>query len=1413
MSADAMQNELCGILERLNALPPAERDDLLGFLKCFLSPLDSVTTSLPTANPEYSVTHSDSAVFVSSTDNIDSVPGESNTVTNQDLNGPFILGGNLSIVLLKNCLDTLNLGFFVQTQEKSTNTPGENSQLVISESRDKQPENIKSKGKQEESIINSESGHDSCCASKHAAKMFPTSVLRCPVCWLGFSQWQHMENHLYKAHTTPVDPVCWRCQGVFDSHAVLLAHECFDWGRLHLPCQAILNGSSTTAKRQRALLANGSTFGYPPDGVFLKRRCGLCFKSNVVFNNFQCFQLHKRSVHTVTDESISNVRVHQRKRARNTKQMRNSANRDTASSDFIHPQSVDALRLKVRRLFDRFCQLQRRKSESKGQPACEASVDVDHTGVSSITPVAVCGEQKNGLNSAIASTSEVVTENAPETVSESPNCLTVDIDFNPSNESSFVSITSSRKRLQWRRKRRKSVRFKRALHTKAKQTQSTPYRKNHDRFCCQCCSAVFGVASRLRAHHLFKHGYIPESLGGLSPTPDETPNWTRLDDEVQSTASTENTTPTSKQDCTRMNLRSRPKRTDVGKSMLTTGCAQSKYACDELASTGTDPPFRLDMIDERAKIGPDGEGTIRQSGSKRMITRRRKMQSKPTSTLQDTDNSKSVTEDALVTDFASANTGRCPPFKCSHCERSYKSVHSLARHENQVHKGEYRYSCGYCAFRTNERFALDEHLARHFRLKQFVCDFCDARFVGRRALVEHIALKHNTARHFKCPMCPLTFKYSYSFLEFNHGYPTFAFAQRRAHYPHLINAFSFSSPPKPNPQTSGTLSRHRKIHGSRVLHECSFCPSKFTRLSNMRRHIAHSHRHRHLDSSAGPGETGPTRRGRKSVPRKLRQSDQSNVMVSDVTGCESQTLSIDSELPVTLDCVVPETNSLQSHFEENSPSAQPNDAHVGYTEKQLDRGITTECENATTGNIQNSLCDINTIFMPYLPDMNAAAPVAVQSSSSVTLSDQNNSMLISPSDAQSSFACSAPQTVYSGLTFTSLFPLQLVNQLSTSTSFTSGEQLGSHTWSSSAPNPVYILTTTSDSVGPHKNPDVLTNSAVDLHFVTLPMDNQTLSSDSRPCEKSFEVTEQSCSEAGLLCPSYPSDIPLNSLLNVTNISDTPCTGGVDLTHIWRPVECELSSPSSGRNITVVSDNNHIGLLPTYGHVDLAHDSTSPSNNDHSNSFDSSDAIFNCEPSAKPTDSSWSPRFPSPVSETMSPHSTACPSPPISQSRLTSYCSGRQSDQPSFLGDCVHLPRSQAVVSVSTGCESQASSSHQLNSCGHFGFPSDTYSNHNPIPVHLIVCNSDSRDAQFLSPIWSCPTPPESLQSYSNSLLSPSERHPDANVDQCSNFSVGYLIGQNSTYAPLGSSGDQLNCTLSTSTPSETQYYGFNTSVP
>ncbi|KAA3681717.1 uncharacterized protein DEA37_0008496 [Paragonimus westermani] len=894
-------------------------------------------------------------------------------------------------------------------------------------------------------------------------------------------------------------------------------------------------------------------------------------------------------------------------------------------------------------------------------------------------------------------------------VNESPNCLTVDIDLIPSSESNFVSVNSSRKQLQWRRIRRKSVRFKRAPQTKTKQAHNTPYKKTYDRFCCQCCSAVFEVASRLRAHHLFKHGHIPESLGGLSPTPDETPNWTRLDDEVQSTASTENTAPTFKQDCTRMNLRSRPKRTDIEKRMLTTSCARSVNTSNEPASAGTDPPIRSDMVDERANMGPDGDGTTRPLSSKRMTTRHCKMQSKMTSTLQDIDNSEGSTEDALMTDFVPSNTSRCPPFKCPHCERSYKSIHSLARHENQVHKGEYRYSCGYCVFRTNERFALDEHLARHFRLKQFVCDF--------------------------------------------------------------------------------------------------------TRLSNMRRHIARSHRHQHLDSFSGPSETEYAQRGRKIVSRKLQQSDQSHVVVSDVAGCESQTLSIDSELPVTLDCAVPETSSCQSQFERNSPSAQPNDHHVAYTETQIDRGIIVKCEDVTTGSVQNSLCDINTIFMPYLPDMNAAAPVAVQSSSSAALSDQNNSMLISPSDAQSSLACSAPQTVYSGLTFASLFPLQLVNQLSPSTSFTSSEQLGSHTWSSSAPNPVYILTTTNDSVGSHKDPDVLTNSAVDLHFVTLPMDNQTSSSGSRPCGKSFEVTEQSCSEAGLLCPSYPTDIPLNSLLNVTTISDTPCTGSVDLTHIWRPVECELSSPSSSRNITVVSDNNHIGLLPTSGHVDLAHDSTSSSNNDHSNSFDPSDAMFNCEPSTKPAGSSWSPRFPSPVSETMSPRSTACPSPPISQSGLTSYHSEKRSDQPSFLGDCVHGPRSQAVMSVSTGCEPQASSSHQRNSCGQFGFPSDTYSSHNPIPVHLIVCSSDSGDAQFLSPIWSCPTPPESLQSYSNSMLSPSERHPDANVDQCSNFSVGYLIGQNSTYGPLGSSGDQLNCTLSTSVPSEVQYYGFDRSIP
>lgn len=108
--------------------------------------------------------------------------------------------------------------------------------------------------------------------------------LSCPICQLEFFVWPDLESHLFSGHVSNVPRICWRCQGVFVNYACLLAHECFDWGRTHLPCAALIKSSYT----KRILDLNSNQF--PSGGVFISRRCGLCFRSTRVFALYQEFK-------------------------------------------------------------------------------------------------------------------------------------------------------------------------------------------------------------------------------------------------------------------------------------------------------------------------------------------------------------------------------------------------------------------------------------------------------------------------------------------------------------------------------------------------------------------------------------------------------------------------------------------------------------------------------------------------------------------------------------------------------------------------------------------------------------------------------------------------------------------------------------------------------------------------------------------------------------------------------------------------------------------------------------------------------------------------------------------------------------------------------------------------------------------
>ncbi|CAH8542338.1 unnamed protein product [Heterobilharzia americana] len=716
-----------------------------------------------------------------------------------------------------------------------------------------------------------------------------------------------------------------------------LSHECFDWGRLHLPCRVFINNS----------LKSFNTFSkielqrkqYPIDGVFLSRRCGLCYKSSVIFTSYEEFEKHKSSSHSVHGIDSGFEPPQPSKHLRPsvcsiTRKKKRSLKRNTPSS--IHPCSDAAVRSVVRNLTERFYMLknqrvgekrrQRRRKSTVGNTSddfienytsdgdmisdihqSEAMLEVPITtrcidNITTTNPTTASGitdasvspttmtssisshEQSSKSTDYCPSTfltsllaaqrakrnltlknkrsrqhrdvsfdsdvtdqliaGEEVDLNASKTKTTSFPC---DIPPSPSigsyiseRENGSVhsrtnswllrqrkrilpSTRSSSRHLKLQFRRKSAIGFRKMKNT---MSSTCDYRVNPikiRRFICHCCSAVFRLSSRLRAHYLFQHGHIPESLGGLSPRPNEAvPNceWSQSVNNDDNDLNTDNNfdinnvsdidnqsesicTTVYNELCTQYTGKINSTLETVG-TQLVSSDAHNKL---ESISLGMNTRMRKRKAVSSNNATSVTSTTTASTASLTRNSRRAKKQASEMisamtnhiSSIRDHNSrskssSKRRTTDSLSEHLTTEEIDQLLPdsnlllkrYYCRECNATFKSAYNVKRHEGIVHRREYRYFCGYCEFRTGERLAYEEHLARHFSVKQFVCETCNARFTIKHELDDHIAFKHSNERNFACSECDQRFK------------------------------------------TSGTLWRHKKIHEKRVYHICSICSTSFT---------------------------------------------------------------------------------------------------------------------------------------------------------------------------------------------------------------------------------------------------------------------------------------------------------------------------------------------------------------------------------------------------------------------------------------------------------------------------------------------------------------------------------------------------------------------------------------------------------
>ncbi|TNN07162.1 Zinc finger protein, partial [Schistosoma japonicum] len=419
------------------------------------------------------------------------------------------------------------------------------------------------------------------------------------------------------------------------------------------------------------------------------------------------------------------------------------------------------------------------------------------------------------------STEKLVNDDGDEPLSTTTTVLSCDVPSSPSVGSYIsegeIQFFHNKRNLWFRRQNNRSAYKNRCLklQPKRKTTFSAGRRKFETsalftntikirRFACNRCSAVFRLSSRLRAHYLFQHGHIPESLGGLSPRPNEilfNKQWNSRSSRSSSNHSTtnhDNDTANNTSDFTSYqefslhssdNTNLTPKDNAVANLTVTSTTASpsipDKSNCLSVSGLITRSRRRITTILPIQSVNQSTQSS-----------RRTKKQFTDTS-MTDSNNDNNITsllDEQSKTDEVSEKLLRksnkfSKQHYCTECNTSFKSAYNLKRHRTIVHLHEYRYFC--------------EHLARHFCVKQFVCEICNARFTIKHELDDHIAFKHSDERNFPCTECDQRFK------------------------------------------TSGTLWRHKKTHEKRVYHLCPICSTSFTRLSNLNRHLLRTHKQKH----------------------------------------------------------------------------------------------------------------------------------------------------------------------------------------------------------------------------------------------------------------------------------------------------------------------------------------------------------------------------------------------------------------------------------------------------------------------------------------------------------------------------------------------------------------------------------------
>jgi hypothetical protein len=186
-------------------------------------------------------------------------------------------------------------------------------------------------------------------------------------------------------------------------------------------------------------------------------------------------------------------------------------------------------------------------------------------------------------------------------------------------------------------------------------------------------------------------------------------------------------------------------------------------------------------------------------------------------------------------------------FHCDKCEKTFKKMSELKRHEFSVHFGK-KENCPYCGLKSSRKDNLEAHirLVHGFKSKSLQCEVCQETFNKKSNFQRHVS---NTRTN--CSICSdifCTLKQLQQHRKECHPCSKYGRAfQDQANLDRHVEASATSFKCEMCDKDHCTLlefKKHKKIHEHQSDIECCHCKKMFSSKFNMKTHIANRSEHK-----------------------------------------------------------------------------------------------------------------------------------------------------------------------------------------------------------------------------------------------------------------------------------------------------------------------------------------------------------------------------------------------------------------------------------------------------------------------------------------------------------------------------------------------------------------------------------------